>query len=248
MFNIGKFVTRILDVYDPISWRTINKTWRDTIDALVSRIRTLSFTYSVCQELLVYDKAIYDEHWYRRDMVHRKLSRDWNQYWQLRLPVVSICDIVLDDEILPQYIVDWFRMPDEYYVLLMILHEFPSPCVEMLDIEILRDLIHTQSKMLETLILTMQDDTALDNVVLFVPICRVIRDIGDVFICYVNVVDTLLENDFPMDQERFYVTDSLENLVSIQNGIREGIETRFIPRNIASELTTFAKILIRSYS
>ena len=242
--SLGKFVARLVDVYDINHWRSINREMRDTIEAQISRIRTISLVYNVCLELLQYDRTIYDEHWYKRQMISRKIKSERDRYLSIKVPVVTTCEIDLGDMILPQYVAEWRNMPDEYYVLLSVLEEFPSHLVTLLDSTVMHEIMQKQFKWLEQIILTMLDDTALDRILLFIPICSIIQEETTSYICYVNVIDTLLEDDFPMDQERFLVIDSLDKIDEMTNMIRTSDETQYIPRNIASNLVAFTKLLI----
>jgi hypothetical protein len=244
--NLGKFISRLIDVYDFSKIRSINRHWRDTVEAQVSRIRTLSLVFGVCTELLQYDRTIYDELWYKRQMISRQLALDKEQYLRLTQPIITIEELDLGDMVIPQYVVERTAMPDEYYVLLHILEEYPSSIVKMIDVARLTNIIDKQYAWLEQIILTMQDDTALDRILLFLPICSIEHEDQTCYICYVNVIDSLLEDDFPMDQERFIMMDRLDGLDEKTNLIRTSDETQYIPRNIASDLTSFTKLMIKN--
>ena len=244
--NLGKFISRLVDVYDFVGYRSINRTWRDVIEAQISRIRTLSLVFGVCTELLQYDRNIYDELWYKRQMISRQLLTEKEQYLSLKQPIITIDELDLGDMIIPQYVVQQHAMPDEYYILLKILEEYPSCSIKMVDIGILTEILRKQFAWLEQIILTMQDDTALDRILLFLPICLIKHEDCLRYICYVNVIDSLLEDDFPMDQERFVMVDSLDELDEKTNLIRTSDETQYIPRNIASDLTSFTKLMIKN--
>jgi hypothetical protein len=227
-------------------WRSLNREWKTAVESTNSRIRTMTITYSVLFELLNYDKTIYDENWYKRKMIGSRLKFDRVAYEAVLLPVISTDELDLGDMILPQFLVEMRSMPDEYYILISILNDFPSPSIDLIELDSLMAIIKRQKSFLESIVLGMQNETELDNLITFVPICKLIKDDRVRYICYVNVIDTLLEEDFPMDQERFYLTDSLEELFVLESNIRASVETRFIPRNIASELSSFTKILIRN--
>lgn len=246
--NLGKLISRLIDVYDLNRLRPINRNWRDVVEAQVSRIRTMSLVYTVCLELLSYNRAVYDEHWYRRQMISRQLELEHAAYDSIRVPVVETDVLDLGDMIIPQYVVNWRNMPDEYYILIHLLREFPSPTIKLIDPDTMSKIAVHQYQWLEQIVLTMQDDTALDRIILFVPVCMINKDDQTIYVCYCNVIDTLFEDDFPMDQERFLQFDSLDKLQEFTDKVRYSDETNYIPRNVASGLTSFTKILIRNQS
>lgn len=246
--NLGKFVSRLVDVYDFNSWRAISRSMRDTVEAQISRIRTMSLVFGVCIELLQYDRAIYDELWYKRQMISREIAEYKERYLNITLPIIRIDELDLGDMVIPQYVVERHSMPDEYYILLRVLEEYPSCLVKPVDVNILEEIMQKQFKWLEQIILSMIDDTALDRILLFVPICSIAHEDQISYICYVNVIDSLLEDDFPMDQDRFTKVDSLSCLDELTHLIRMSDETAYIPRNIASDLTSFAKLMVKNIS
>jgi len=246
LLNLGKFISRLVDVYELNPWRAISRDWRNTVEAHVSRIHTLSLVFSVCTELLQYDRNIYDELWYKRQMVSIQLNNNKERYLKLTQPVIIVDELDLGDMIIPQYLVQQNLMPDEYYILLKILEEYPSCVVKMIDIEIITEIVKKQFVWLEKIILSMADEHILDRILLFLPICSIQHEENINYICYVNVIDSLLEDDFPMDQERFILIDTLDALEEKTNLIRTSDETQYIPRNIASELTSFTKLLIKN--
>jgi hypothetical protein len=246
--NLGKFIARLVDLYELTKWRSVNVAWRDAINGQISRLRTVSLVYSICFDLLYYDRTIYNEFWYKRLMINQQIVSAKKKYLNIKLPVIRFTELDLGDIVIPQFMVEWYNMPDEYYVLLSILEDYPSCIVKPLELNRLEAIVNKQFKWLEQIILTMQDDSALDKIVLFIPICSIERDESINYICYANVIDTLLEDDFPHDQERFMITDDLAKLDETTQLIKTSDETQYIPRNIASGLSSFAKLLIKNIS
>jgi hypothetical protein len=246
--NIGKFIARLLDLYELTRWRNINTAWRDAISGQISRLRTVSLVYSTCFDLLSYDRTIYNEFWYKRRMINQQIVSAKEKYLAIKLPVIRFTELDLGDMVIPQYMAEWHNMPDEYYILLSILEDYPSCIVKPLELNMLNELVTKQFKWVEQIILTMQDDSALDKIVLFIPICSIERDESINYICYANVIDTLLEDDFPPDQERFMLAADLAKLDETTQLIRTSDETQYIPRNVASGLSSFVKILIKNIS
>ena len=97
MIDVGKFLHRICESRDITKFRGINREWRQCVNNIVSRMNTLSLTYSVCLELLQYDKTIYDENYYKRMIISQRLTANLDKYFQIRLPRLSVYDIDIDD-------------------------------------------------------------------------------------------------------------------------------------------------------
>lgn len=252
MINLSKFIQTISCLgVRLIEYRAINRTWRSYIENSVSRIKTNSNTYSVILECISYDKTLYDAQWYQRKILLRQIEREYPIYLKLRLPAVSVYDADLGDAIYQQYAVADREFPDEYYILLYAFTLFPSSSIKVFPFLSLSKFLTTQSEWLEQLILHMLDATELDNIIQFIPIVYIKNTTCSHYICYVNVVDSLIEEDFPTDSERFYMTtvkpdeDIYAILNQISLKIKQHDETIYLPKNVASELLSFEKLFIK---
>lgn len=273
--NLSKFIQSISKTLDNecismlMQYKSINRNWKTYIEHAVSRIKTNSLTYNVILECINYDKAIYDASWYKRKMLLASAEREYPQYITLQLPAVSIYDADLGDAIYQQYTISNMRFPDEYYILLYLMKVYPNTNIKLIPYQTLAQYLTTQSEWLEQIILHMLDDTELDNIVLFTPLCYTTIGETTYYICYANVIDSLIENDFPVDSDRFYIiacgadaphanTTVLPDTASVgaietldtklwdlSLKIKQHDETKFLPKNIASELSSFAKLFIQ---
>lgn len=235
--------------------RLVNRTIGNHIDQIIHRINIItSVTYN-CYLYLQFDDTIYDSQCYSRKIAARYLVKNWKSYHDQRIPMILFDEIDLDDMILPQYSIGSRAFPDEYYIILHVLRKYPSIIVELYSIDMLCDLIDSQKKQLERKILNMIDDSDLNNIITFIPIVVVSSGQQIHALCYCNVVDTLLEKDFPQDSDRFLIisieksvdwnTKLTEYLQIFSDNIASSVETKFLPQNIATELSSFGNLFIR---
>lgn len=192
-----------LDTSVLVRYRSVSKEWNANINNLVPRLSQLTKTAIKCKEALVYDKEIYDNQWYKRKLASKYLADTLNTYKQMRMPILESYDLDLGDAIVAQYCITRSVYPDEYYVLLYYLTAFPSTNIYLYPIDQMKKLCNQQTEWLKGIVLRLTNESELNNILLFNPLCYVRLDNSFVFLCYVNLIDTLLEGDFPTDYDRF---------------------------------------------
>lgn len=212
--EIGKIISTMIgddDDYDTLAnlmkMRMVSREWKLAIESLVSRIGTFSKVYNCCRNILWFDLLTYDQHHYKRLLLREVLDRLLIQYNNMVLPVINEYEYDLDGESLNQYSVGQAIMPDEYYIFLEAWGLYPSTTVHPIPLQILESILKNQFNWLEKLILSMDSQDDLKRLVTYCPMLYRIDEQKNIMkiLCYVNVVDSDLELDFPIDSERFCV-------------------------------------------
>lgn len=241
-----------------IPFRKLNKNYRSAINNNFSSFRTMHQTYNFIQDTLYFDATEYDGQVYKRRLLKKTLVDNKIKYAKIQLPWIDVWDI---EEIGDQYVVEWKKLPEEYYTFLELYEKFPSTRARLYPISLIQGIIKNQYDYLENLIFTMDSPKDLSNIITFIPICYIKHFKQNpednefiMMICYVNVVDSELENEFPAIHERFFSIelecDDLESneshfeilenhLQYLTKNIKSGDETMLLPKNISTQLGSF---------
>ena len=244
-------------------YRKINRAFRDVINNTYPAIRTVSHTYDIILKILWYNKEEYDSDAYKRKLLMKSIQDNSSVYWNVKTSVIDAQMTELGE----QFFVEQQHFPNEYYTLLHLYKMFPSTRIRLYPADIMSAIAEEQYKWLEQIVMNMQSEADMDNLLTFVPICysKHFRQKPDddqyaLVLCYVNVVDVLLESEFPFNHERYYLIElpleDLENNVNHFLALRSHIQslsesihkanetgnTMMLPRNIATVLRPFEDV------
>jgi hypothetical protein len=248
-----------------LEWRAINKDWKTAIEQEAVDVKHILQLQSRIHKILYYDPEIYDKYTYRRNMLKREINVMYDKYHELTIPTIGWCveDLDLDsDEPEKVYYVDSQGLPSEYYILLSEYAKSPSILVRLYAPEMLEQLSKSQTNFVRGTSAAVSGQFQASKLILLHPIAYTkhyrtsLKDKQYVaVVCYVNLLDEDLNNDFPDEMERYLVlTVDLQDLddkeehykkVSemclkitrslITNNPKEKISEYIYPQNIAED-------------
>ena len=157
---------------------------------------------------LAYDKQIYDQEYRPRELIRAHLDEIKHLYDNNYIPVT---EIVEDDLFMGDDIVDIIsdKLIEEFRMFLEIYREYPSTKVKIYPPSFLGRIAVDQLTMARKIVV---NDQSLKNLVYFHPFCYSKHYKGSAtdsqfinVLCYVNIMDPDISEDFGDYDERFYV-------------------------------------------
>jgi len=241
-----------------VQHRMNNSDFQKSIDNNYSVFRNLHKSYSRIREYLEYDLSEYDNQYYKRQILQTSLKNNSETYFNMKIPVLESFE---DPDMGIQCIVNYQKLPDSYYLFLSLYKEFPCTRVKLYPADWIQDMMVSNYDVLQSWVINMTNIHDLENIIMFIPICYAKHfkqnpedDQYIMLVCFVNVVDSSLDDDFPFINDRYYTIklnlDSLEDndlhhntltntLLNQTQLIKKGDETMLLPRNIATQLGSF---------
>lgn len=264
----SEFQTLNIDNIKLVSFRHLGSKWKKNIENNNNRLRLMNQSYKLINNTLSYDDTQYGPNSYKCKIIENYMTKNFDQYMELN---TTIIDVVFNDELLiNQYISSPIALSDEYYIFIYLYALYPSILIKPYPIDVMINIISYQQKWIEQRIINMVDESELNDILLFIPICYVKHfkqsKLDKQFIatlCYVNVADANLEEKFPSDYERYYIItidiedmennnehyQSLKNYInSMTTSIADSQNTqdvKYIPTNIATEFGSFDRNFIK---
>ena len=258
-----------------LQWRLLGSTWKDNIENQHSVRSVLDFRNKL-QQILYVNPDIYDENYYKRQVLRMELIEEVKQYRELTIPTITWClsDFEEDNSGEKIYFVSARAAPREFRLFAQIYCHTPNIKIRVYPHKIISKIHLEQSSMIGEYV----QNTRGSNIMLFTPLCyakHYRKNLKDrqyiTVLCFVNVIDADLDQDFPDEDERFTtitldVNDLDNNEQHFRNlTVRLGRITQSImsqdskkkikeymyPQNIAEKCQTFDKCLedvIGSYS
>jgi hypothetical protein len=170
--------------------------------------------------LLNYDREIYDEFYYQRHILQNDFLELKSSYESFKLPRVETMMSDLDDEKVSY--ISSVEIPVDIKIFFYEYFQNISIVINLYTADVIKKTIANQTGYLRNLIYTKGIDSILFTV-LFMPFCHTthiknnIRDSNySNILCFCNVVDTSIENEFPNIDERYIILqmDPMETLES----------------------------------
>lgn len=192
--------------------RLVCKKWNSAV-LKVPTIKMQSLRYHL-NNLLFYDKGIYDEHHVRKQIIVRELADMWQGFHQ---PIIPSLEMIQDDldsdtdsESLVLAVVPTI-LPSEFLTFLDVYNVFPSNRIRLYSPKYMGQIADIQFAMTrEELII--DGESTVRKMVHIHPLCyskHYKTSIGDKqfinVMCYVNILDNAEKKEYGNPDERFFV-------------------------------------------
>jgi len=158
---------------------------------------------------LEYDKKVYDEYSYKRDILSNMLALVEEEYKQLSVPGIQIGISDLDEDESMVYVLDK-ALPLDMRIFLCEYFKSPNVIVKLYSPAFFRSVSESQAIILRKFLIN--DEKSLENIMLFSPICyskhykKRAKDQQCMnILCYINIVDETIGINFPSEDERYIV-------------------------------------------
>lgn len=191
------------------AYRCLCKKWNSFILNLPENAEWCE-QYNAIEQCLKHDDTLYDEDYYARIILINKYADISISYTKIMVPHLCwfTCDI--NDSNRTFASIQLYSAPLEINMFFYKYMKNPSTKVILYSAEFIRSIILDQLSELQEKL----SSDLIDNIFLLIPICYAkhhkmcIQDTQKLCIlCYVNLIDTKLEDYFPLANERFIICD-----------------------------------------
>lgn len=202
--------------------RKLCKSWKNTIETESDDVQHILKYQLSMRDKLKYDKEIYDQHHYKRQIIKNILEPLLPKYHELKIPFIDSCYMDLDfidpAESEKCYYVGEHSIPYEFMVFLREYYDSPTVYVKIYTPEIIKKVITDHKNKLREYLCLYTEKPELYGIIFLVPLCyskhyrEHYKDKQFLnILCYINLIDKNLADDFP-DEKYIVLTVDIDDL------------------------------------